>query len=71
MKVIQYSYARDPYNGLDYCYYNTYSCSLVVEVSGKRFYAHTKDSTGAPEHYLRRKLEQFILNDIRKELFGN
>ncbi len=78
MRVLEYTFKRLT----DYELYNRYNdykyhygrddateATMKVEVSGKQFYAKSVDQF-IPEYVVRRKLEEFILREISKELFG-
>jgi len=72
MKITHYSYGRtntEMYS--KYSRYDTYTAVLEVEVNGKTLCCCAQDSISIPEHYLRRKLQQQILNEIGQELFGS
>ena len=78
MKLMKYTFKRlgnyDYYSqGLEAPPFFTEGYSeaeMVVRINGRDLYARSMDY-GVPEKYIRRKLEDHIMNEIRKELFGN
>lgn len=78
MKLMKYSFKR--LANYDYFVHNLEAPSylkeghseaeMVVRINGRDLYARSMDYE-VPERYVRRKLEDHILNEIRRELFGN
>jgi len=78
VKLIRYTFKR--LNKHDYQhlsgasqYYFTEGYSeaeMVVRINGRDLYAKSLDYE-VPEKYIRRKLEDQIMYEIRRELFGN
>ncbi len=77
MKLMKYTFKR--LASYDYYVHNLevppffkegYSeAEMVVRINGRDLYARSMDYQ-VPEKYIRRKLEDHILNEIRKELFN-